>query len=238
MIVVDVSDVYNPIHVNTITAPGWAYELEIADGCAYIYFSSQVLIVDITDLMNLTELGSLDIQEPVLEIAVRDTLAYLAVDDEGLVILDVSDPSSPAQISSYYIEYGLSTIRVIDDIAYACGCDFLVFDVADPLNLRIVGRTDWGAVDMAISGNLAYIAATYTGFGVIDISNSENPVNLDFNDFNGYEYGCALSGNYAYIAAWGSGMRVIDVSHPYNIFEYTCYDLEGCVDDVYVLGVT
>ena len=81
---------------------------------------------------------------------------------------------------------------------------------------------------MALSGNLAFVAAGTAGLLIYDISNPLLPsllnAGLEFGD--GFGSGVAVAGNYAYLANGDDGLRVYDVSdpaHPSNIGHSTDY---------------
>ncbi len=69
------------------------------------------------------------------------------------------------------------------------------------------------ALDVTISGTLAYVAETL-GLQVIDVSNPEAPVTLGGVGTPDDAFGVAVSGTVAYVAAQNSGLQIINVSNP------------------------
>jgi parallel beta-helix repeat protein len=76
-------------------------------------------------------------------------------------------------------------------------------------------RLDGWAVDVCVSGNLAYVAAAFGGMRVINIGNPAAPVelgNITWSKSN--VAGLAVANGRAVIADRKSGVRVLDVSNP------------------------
>jgi len=87
----------------------------------------------------------------------------------------------------------------------------------DHENVELVGTLynywSW-ALDVAISDDYAYVANSYAGLRVVDITNPTAPLEVGYYDTPGNAYDVAVSGNYAYISAYNAGLRVVDISDP------------------------
>ncbi len=92
-----------------------------------------------------------------------------------------------------------------------------------------------GAYDVAVSGDYAYVACG-TGFGIIDVSDCEVPVEVGFCEARGYVYGIAVAGDYAYVANGGAGLQIVDVSNPTRPQEVALFDTPGYAEIVAVAG--
>jgi hypothetical protein len=110
---------------------------------------------------------------------VVDSLAFLACEQMGVYIYDVSKPASSALVSSLdtpanardlYVANGL--IYVADGLGGLCIIDATKID-----SLRIIGRYDTRgyAQGVWVENNLCYIADREGGLVVIDVSNPSNP---------------------------------------------------------------
>lgn len=85
-----------------------------------------------------------------------------------------------------------------------------------------------------VSGNYAYIADGESSLRIIDITDTENPIEISSYNTPGDAKKVALSGSYAYIADYTSGLRIINISNPSNPIESGYYDSPGDARDVYV----
>ena len=98
-------------------------------------------------------------------------------------------------------------------------------------NRDITGRE----LDVADSGDYAYIADGEDGFVVLDISNPAVPTKIG-NYKTRCTWGVEISGNYAYIADWTDGLVVFDISDPTAPTFAGHYFTAGYAQDVAVSG--
>jgi len=193
---------------------------------------------------------------PAQDIAVQGQYAYVAAQEGGLIILDVSDPANPVRVSSHETSGPAQCVAAAGNHAYVAdgSAGLQVIDVSDPANPMHVGGyiTSGSFSGVSVAGNHAYLAgsrqegATWTnGVQVIDISDPANPVRVGGYDTSGYAQGVAVAGNYAYVTEtprWtgsnsvGGGLQVIDVSDPANPVRVGGYDTIGSAQGVAVAG--
>jgi hypothetical protein len=84
-------------------------------------------------------------------------------------------------------------------------------------NIELVGSiySQWdSAYDIDVVGDIAYIAAAYSGLRIVNTSNPENPVEIGYNDTPSIAVGVAVLGDYAYVAAYYDGLCIISVANP------------------------
>jgi hypothetical protein len=87
---------------------------------------------------------------------------------------------------------------------------------ATALNVELVGGyTTWGAVDVAVQGNFAYVADLGQGLRIIDIADPANPQEIGAFDTY-WARAVAVDANYAYIADDKEGLRIINIAQPAN----------------------
>lgn len=91
-------------------------------------------VVDVRDPNDPYVVGELDVNGTVRGLALHESVAYLAAEDDGLVIVDVSDPASPRRLASQAFED-----RTARGLALAwpyavvgAGKRLELFDVRDP----------------------------------------------------------------------------------------------------------
>ena len=95
----------------------------------------------------------------------------------------------------------------------------------------------WGTGDdIVIDGSLAYVAADYWGFHIVDVSNPRLPAIVGNGSTPGDARGIAQSGSYAYIADNTFGLQLVDVSNPASPSIVGSVDTPGNAEDVAILG--
>lgn len=148
--------------------------------------------------------------------------AYVALQDEGVKILDVTDPDAIATLGSYepetcpngngtaaFFADDVSFVESLSALFVAAGrCGVIVLDVSNPAAPAVLGRYDtpvWAeAVEVVVSGNsvIGYIADHNGGLLIVDFSNL----------FDGTPTAPVLRGAIgSSTAGWGTG-AAIDVA--------------------------
>ncbi len=188
---------------------------------------------------NPTLLGSIDADNAYgVTLSADGNKAYVADQDDGLKIIDVSDPANPTLLGSIGTNYALGVILSTDGTkAYVTdeSAGLKIIDISDPANPTLLGSIDtYRAYEVTLSadGNKAYVADVY-GLKIIDISDPANPTLLGSIDTDN-AYGVTLSadGNKAYVADSDDGLKIIDISDPANPI------LLGSLDTYYAWKVT
>jgi len=154
-------------------------------------------------------------------LTVVGTTAYMTSWGYGLLIIDVSDPSSPSQLSSYYLQYA-SAVDVAGDMAYVVtstnGGILQVVDVSNPqLPIPRGSLAISKGLDVLHHDALVLIAdETFGGAGlkVVDASNPDSPMELgSYTDCDSAS-GVAAEGDLAFLACNDGTMHVVSIADP------------------------
>ena len=143
---------------------------------------------------------------------------YLYIGTGGAVIIvDVTDPSNPQEISSYVTPDAVMKLFKDDHYLYIANrkAGLRIIDVSDPFNPVEIGSNDTeNTSDIFVSYPYAYLVAG-GDLRIVDISDPTNPVvvgiGILINEFS--PWGVYVIDNYAYIALSG-GLQIFDVSDP------------------------
>ena len=167
---------------------------------------------------------------------VDGSLAYITA-QRSFSIVNVNDPSAPELLTELILSgtsYFARSVIVTNSLAFLVGHGgyFSIFDVSNPASpqLRSEQRDGtngfnhlFGANSIALSGNIAYVAAARdNALNVIDVSNPGAPQLLAVvtNGWPGVDkltgaYSVFVSDNVAYVAASTSNaITVLDISNP------------------------
>ena len=143
-------------------------------------------------------------------VKISGNYAYVATGDNGLVIVDVTNPSSPTFKGKYYTSGSIYSIAVSGNYAYAA--DFtkglLVIDISNSFSPVLKGSYNTLDTDgIVVSGNYAYIANS--GLVIVNISNSSSPiVEGGFSSSWGI-LDVSISGSNVYVADSNNGILVL-----------------------------
>ena len=165
----------------------------------------------------------------------KSTYDFMIVDDiiyaidtghdtpEGLVLINITYPSNPQILDSFF-EGGIPCyVTVVDDYAYIAnwetGID--IIDVSDPTNITKIGSYYDGGTsyEIRVINDIAYVADGSQGFEILNVSDPTNPSKINqYSSF--YCSGLSINNNKAYLIDRRevySGLLILDVTDPNNI---------------------
>jgi len=217
LVVLDLSGPFGPTKAGELATYGTYDAVTTAGDLAYIAGSNGLWILDVTttpmaDLAGFAEIPLLS------DVEVTAGHAFVAgTHNEGLRVLDVGDPWSPAEVWSYGslaapnpdLEVSGSLLFVLTD------------DETDIYNVSFPASPNWvggryliygGLKDLEALGDHVYVTDDDGFLYVIDVSRPSDPVVLDrFAEFGGPAI--KVVDTTAYVAqVWG--MLVLDVTDP------------------------
>ncbi len=188
---------------------------------AYLYVTGCYLmaIYDLVDPSEPSYTGGMDTGSDCgMRIAVDSGYAYISQGNDGLRILDVSDPADPSNVSIFGVEDNAEDTAIFGDHAYvACNEGGLqIVNVATPATptstASVTGLGNYK--DVFKAGSLAFVADSSRGLKIIDVSAPANTNLVGSLDTPGYARSVWVSGDHAFIADGSEGLRVIDISTP------------------------
>jgi hypothetical protein len=161
--------------------------------------SNKMYIIDLYYLPNhISVVNNYLSFSEINEIYVQDKIAFIAQDD-GLDIVNVSNPLSPYRLSHGTSEDYAYGVKVDGNLAYIANNQdgVLLLDVSNPSSPREISYIDTYdiALDCAYFGHLLYIAEDDGGVEVYDVSSPSNPRYLAQYRTNGYSESVTLFNN-------------------------------------------
>jgi len=189
-----------------------APDICVEDNLAYIVNGIDLCIVNVEDSNNPRSVGSKGFPSFTLGVDVSSNYAYVAVNDKGLDILDISNPVSPVFVGNYTPP---------------------VPPLYDP---------DGYAYKVIVNGNYAYVCDGIAGVGlrILDITQKNNPIQLSqFNLLPAYASNISADNRYVYLT-FTDGIRIVDAINPSSpkIIDY--YSSENlfdiCINDTLIFA--
>jgi hypothetical protein len=212
----------------TVDTPGMAMDFLQTEELLYIACGSggvQIYQYQETELpVLITSIANIN----AYDLAISDTLLFVADFGYGLRIYSVSDIDNPFQIGSYNGSGGLWRIALSDTciLGLRSSSGIKIISVSDPYSPYLAGSYALSGVqNISLRDTLAYVSSSGNGINIFDISELDQPVWLDNYDFQGMAGGLSYSGNALYVSN-GFGISVLDSSNPYNIQQSDFLDPE------------
>lgn len=164
------------------------------------------------------------------DIAIRDTLAFVALGYEGLRVYDFSNPRVPSEVSAFDTGSALFFLAMAgDQIALSDGLRVYLLDVSDPTDLQPLGSLDLTGFaqirDMEMRGSYLYIAGGTRGLVIVDIHDPSKPEVAWSSDYPNVDrvhlhdsIACA-----GFDGGLNDGIAFFDITDPFNPVRYPRY---------------
>jgi len=206
-------------------------------------------IISLEDPFNPYKVGSYTSSTPTAHnLFITDGYAYIVGSGggsggtnawQGIIILELSDPENPTEVSRWEEEY-IHDIYVKNDTAYACGIyigSLFIIDVSDktnPITMVEHNYSNYGCHAAWVTENSRYVVTADEengGFVYIhDIQDFDN-INMVATWYpdepevqNKTVHNVLIKDDLLYVSYYVYGTRIVDISDPYNPTEVGYYD--------------
>lgn len=245
-IVIDVSDPTNPLQIGSTENPDYARatDIKIVDGFAYVTYGNLIaglIIIDISDPYNPHEVGRFENDEfmsgnHATGVAIHNNFAFISHHDDGLWVIDISDPSKPIRVASGNFPINADDIVIRDTFAFLAmrHGEFKIVDISAPTHPNEISSlmlSGSAGRKIEIVGDYLYILVdsrntdTDGGIHIVDISSPYSPILVDFYTLPDV-YKIAATQALVFLGTQ-NGLRILSVSDPTNpteIAEYNEFD--------------
>ena len=222
--IIDVADPTDPSVLGTCVTLGSASGVTVDGWKAYVACQGAGLcVVDVGDPGSPQTLQSIDTPGSAHGVAVAGEHAFVADGTGGLRVVEVRAALPPPQMMGWCSSpaYGMD-VEIDGDLAFSVSSQsydgwLTITDFSNPREPVVIGTgdVDRRALDVAVSGDYAYIAATYVSHPqILDVSDPTMPFVVAVFDTIGSTGGVAVDGDLAFFGAFSSGFYVVDVSDP------------------------
>jgi len=204
---------------------------------AYCNMRYGLLILDIKSVIDSarstvpspTYVSKVRLPGPTFDAAVSGDHAYIGSGAEGILIVNVSEPTAPFLEASFQTPGYAGTPVIANGLAYVADSDsgLLVLDIAHPAQPEIIGGFCCGVYDLAVQGDYAY-ALSY-GYELL-ILNVADPDSIFVE--GSYQAADSMqevtdmtfASGRVYFSVIPDGLEIIDVSDPAEPFWVTAYN--------------
>ncbi|MGD2206516.1 MAG: hypothetical protein PVH17_07030, partial [Anaerolineae bacterium] len=220
--VVDVSNPNSP-SLGSVFNPegrmGCIQDVVVSEGIAYVVDELGLWLVDLSNPLAPTEMFFMDFQGEARHctwgVDVAGHTAYVAQEDEGLHIVDVSDPYSPFLRGTFSSPTMGSAHEVVVDADYAYVLDVAnleVVDVSNPDEPLGKGHCYIGGAGERIdyADGTIYATVGAAGLNLVDVSDVENPTPDHLVRLPGYAMGVTVTSGHVYVAGGNAGLFILE----------------------------
>lgn len=188
----------------------------ISDNYTYVGQGQDLVVLDTSNVTIPLEVSRLSTADLIWDIKVVGNYAYVANYNNGLLVVNITNPST-LLIEGNCSIYAIG-VTISENYAYvASGANGLVIvNISNSTMPTLEGNYDTagGGYNIAIFGNYAYVADGQNGFLILDVSNPSVPTFVGNYSDATYIWDVVISGNYAYLADYTLGLVVLDINNP------------------------
>jgi len=215
--IIDTTDPLNPVRVDSVDTPGYAWDVAVHDSLAYVADGSSGLQVVNVAMQEPAIIGAADTPGEAVALSVVDTLVYVADSSGGLRILSVRSPDAPVPLGAENVvlqnAQGIDVQGAVAYVADGAGGMHSV-DVSDPDDPRIIdgvkGRDVVNAKKVDARGDRVYVTDEAVGLVVVDCSDPGNLQTLSSVTTDSTASDVDLLGIFAFVGD-GASMRLVDL---------------------------
>jgi hypothetical protein len=226
--VVGLSDTGIPTENKPLLLRGLRVEdIVIEEKFAYVATSSGLRVLNISDPLQPVTTGSYLTKTQVTYALVKErNLVYLSTQDEGILIIDVSNPSDLIKVGNYAPPSEIENLAIRGNYAYIVTRNngLRIIDITNPATPVEIGLIEnlERVKDITIRDDYAYVAFRQ-GLAIIDITDPHKPSTVKQYDITGKVEKITIAGDYAYLSGRGDGLWIIniaDLTTPDKIYHY------------------
>ncbi len=206
--IVNIADPSSPVEILQYDTPGFAYCVEVYENCVYIGDDDSLRIIEVSDPAAPKRLASLSLPGTTRDIAFKGDHAFVADYDGGIHVLDISDPAECARVTDFNFAGYISDVYISGDYLYALATvtygirDLQIIDISTPSSpvLRSVFRFDNSPFNIEVIGDYAFVACSFAGLYVLNISNPDMPTVAGTHSTPGISHSLDVVDNHIYLA--------------------------------------
>lgn len=246
---VDMTDPARPVFAGTLPRNVKTTGVTMHAGFA-ITTGADMRVMDLEDPDAPTSAAALDVSVYADQIAVVEHVAYVAGYNDGLRIIDLSEPTRPVEIEG--VRMVCRAVAADGDRLYVVGRwgpDILLktYDISDPGHPIEIGSYKPLHLfeRLAVRGNIAVGLSSHTRVSVMDVSDPAAPEEIGYAYGDGYPTSVTISDQMVYFTTStrydgspteGYGLFIIDISDPSNPVEAASVLTPGDAQDVFLAG--
>jgi hypothetical protein len=214
LIVLDISDIYNPLQIGCFNAGGIPQDLLISGSYAFMSCGySGVYIYDVSNLNSTSPLGYFDTIGGAYGLELSGNHLYVSDGTEGLRVLNISNPQQPFEEGFINNQYWLHDVELKDN--YTCiaagDSEIIVIDISNPIMPQEISKFDIssGINCIKILGDTLYLGTSSMGLRILDISDFFNPIEIGYYETFGSVYEISIKNETIYLAKDDRGIVVV-----------------------------
>lgn len=195
-------------------------------------------ILDLTNPAAPVRIGGLSTSTSNSDLSLLGNLLGIAIQLGGVEFWDITNAAAPILRSRFDTPRAHRLLLSGTRAYVADETGLLILDLANPAAPALLGSLPTSApcLDLALSGNLLYLAGESSGLLVVDVSTPTSPLLLQTVDTPGLARGVDRSGALLAVADDDGGLRLYNAANPAAPSLITTVSVPGAPVDCAIVG--
>ena len=211
LVIADVGDPENPKKLQEYVIEEYKQSLQVEDSYVYIASDAGLKILDVSDSGKITAIAQFG-DGKSRGIDVCDGIAYLAEPDNGVVVIDVTDSTSPQKITTVVGTKGAYDVHIHDEYLYVARHEsgIVILAISDKKSPKLLGSfcNDDGAETKGVWGDGKYLFIVSNRIEMLDVSDPASPYKIgEYSRRGGHDL--YVDGKFIYVASGRKGLLIL-----------------------------
>lgn len=211
LVTADVSDPANPKEIQEYVIEEYKQGLQIEASYAYIASDAGLEILDVSDSGKIYPIAQFG-DSKARGVDVRDGIVYLAVPNNGVEVIDVTNPASPQKITTVAGTEGAGGVHIHGEYLYVARYEagIAILSISNKKSPKLIGnfRYDDGEEAMGIWGDGKYLFIAGNGIKMLDVGEPTSPYEIgEYSRRGGHDL--CVDGKFVYVASGRKGLLIL-----------------------------
>lgn len=190
--------------------------------------------------VEIEDLWSIYYDSEILSFDVEDSLAFIALQEDGLIIQNIKNPNEPLLIwgGDYFTWYS-KFVKIYKNYALIIiGTNVHIIDFSDIENPEYITEIEFEEepVDIEVKDDMVFFVDYHGNLKIYNLTTPSNPRKVSEIKTAGYCYQIQVKGDYLFSADGTKGVSVIDISDMTRPVLLASYSAVGDVRDFDIDG--
>ena len=172
----------------------------------YVYFGMDrnMAVMDVSQPTSPSLVTSVPVS--AFSLAHVGNTLFAGTSNKSLVVMDISNPAHPTQLSAISLPSIPIKLRVFNNLLFVADGPggLLIYDISSSTSPILLSRTTTftGVNDVTVIGSTTFLAADVDGLGILNISNPANPILLSKTSLSRFDPFSTLRSPYTSAINW------------------------------------
>jgi len=211
LVIADVRDPANPKTLQEYGIEEYKQRVQVEGSYVYIASDSGLKILHVSDSGKISPTAQFG-DRRARGVDVCDGIAYLAAPDNGVEVIDVTNPASPQKINAVAGTEGACDVHIHDAYLYVARHEagIAILNISNKKSPKLIGsfHYDDGREAKAVWGDGKYLFIAGNRIKMLDVSEPTRPYEIgEYSKRGGHDL--CVDGKFVYVASGRKGLLIL-----------------------------